>query len=400
MARGDEPISVGELSARIKRHLEPPFANVAVTGEISNFKGAHGSGHVYCSLKDADAQIKLIIWRATFERLKFRLQDGLEVTITGKIDVYARRGEYSLVATSVAPKGTGALQLAFRQMYERLRAEGLFDPARKRPLPEFPLHIALITSPTGAAVRDIIATARRRNRLVRLTVVPVKVQGEGAAESVALALRAINAQNERLGFDVAIVTRGGGSLEDLWAFNEEPVARAIHDSAIPVVSAVGHEIDTTIADFVADLRAPTPTAAAELVVPELSAMSERVEESRLRLLRALRGTVEAWGERLEALEARLQSLGPLNQLRREQQRLDFLSEGLQAALRHRLELGTGRVGSLAARLEALSPLAVLQRGYSITRTAQGRVVRAAREVRSGDVLHSRLGDGEVRSVVS
>ncbi|MBV6516452.1 MAG: Exodeoxyribonuclease 7 large subunit [Planctomycetes bacterium] len=178
------------------------------------------------------------------------------------------------------------------------------------------------------------------------------------------------------------------------------MARAIFESAIPVVSAVGHEIDTTIADFVADLRAPTPTAAAELVVPELAAMAERVEEGRLRLLRALRASVDAWGERLESLRARLQALGPLNQLRREQQRLDFLVEGLEAAMKHRLELGAGRVGSLASRLEALSPLAVLQRGYSITRTAQGRVVRAAREVKAGDILLSRLADGEVRSVVS
>lgn len=396
----EEPISVTELSLRIKRHLEPPFANVAVTGEIANFKGAHGSGHVYCSLKDAEAQIKLIIWRGTFERLRFKLSDGLEVTIVGKLDVYARRGEYSLVATSVAPKGVGALQLAFQQMYERLKAEGLFDASRKRPIPQYPQHVAVITSPTGAAVRDIIATARRRNRLVKLTVVPVKVQGEGSAQSVARALKVVNEQRGRFGYDLVIVARGGGSIEDLWAFNEEPVARAIYASELPVVSAVGHEIDTTIADFVADLRAPTPTAAAELVIPELAAMAQSVSESRARLIRALRQSVELWRGRLEHLDSRLDAQSPLNVLRREQQRLDYLGEGLRSTLRHRLELGRGKVEALAARLDALSPLAVLKRGYSITRRADGTVVRAASEVKPGEVLLSKVSEGEIRSVVS
>ncbi len=396
----EEPISVGELSLRIKRHLEPPFANVAVMGELTNFKGAHGSGHVYCGLKDAEAQIKLIIWRTTFERLKFKMTDGLEVTVTGKLDVYARRGEYSLVATSIAPKGVGALQLAFQQMYERLRAEGLFEAARKRELPQYPQHVAIITSPTGAAVRDIIATARRRNCLVKLTIVPVKVQGEGSALSVARAIKAVNENRERLGFDLVIVTRGGGSIEDLWAFNEEPVARAIYESELPVVSAVGHEIDTTIADFVADLRAPTPTAAAELVIPELAAMAQTVSEARTRLIRALRQSVDMWRERLGGFESRLETLGPLNQLRREQQRLDYLLENLRGAMRHRFELGNERVQSLASRLDALSPLAVLKRGYSITRREDGKVVRAASEVKPGEVLRSKLADGEIKSVVS
>ena len=396
----EEPISVGELSLRIKRHLEPPFANVAVMGELTNFKGAHGSGHVYCALKDAEAQIRLIIWRTTFERLKFKMTDGLEVTVTGKLDVYARRGEYSLVATSIAPKGVGALQLAFQQMYERLKAEGLFEAARKRELPLYPQHVAVITSPTGAAVRDIIATARRRNRLVKLTIVPVKVQGEGSALSVARALKAVNENRERLGFDLVIVARGGGSIEDLWAFNEEPVARAIFQSELPVVSAVGHEIDTTIADFVADLRAPTPTAAAELVIPELAAMAQTVSDSRTRLIRALRQSAEIWRGRLENFDARLEAQSPLNKLRREQQRLDYLLENMRGSMRHRLEMGNGSVQALASRLDALSPLAVLKRGYSITRREDGKVVRAANEVKAGDVLRSKLAEGEIRSVVS
>jgi exodeoxyribonuclease VII large subunit len=394
-----EPVSVTELTRRIKQHLEPAFANVAVTGELGNFRGAHHSGHVYCNLKDEGAQVRLIIWRTTFERLRFELHDGLEVTVIGKLDLYARRGEYSLVATSLQPVGLGALQLAFQQMYEKLEHEGLFAAERKRALPAYPQRVAVVTSPTGAAIRDIITTARRRNRLVELLIVAAKVQGEGAAESVARAIRRVNALGEALRVDVLIVGRGGGSLEDLWAFNEEPVARAIFDSEIPVVSAVGHEVDTTIADLVADVRAPTPTAAAELVVPELAAMVEAVQDSRLRLSRGLRHTLELWRERLGNLRSRLAGVGPLSQLRREQQRLDYLWEGLSRQMRHRLSSARESATGLGHRLNALSPLAVLERGYSITRDAAGRVLKDAARVKEGDVILSRLASGELRSRV-
>ncbi|MCC7511002.1 MAG: exodeoxyribonuclease VII large subunit [Planctomycetes bacterium] len=394
-----EPISVTELSQQLKRAIEAPFSNVAVTGELGNYRGQHHSGHVYCNLKDSGAQIRLIIWRGTFERLRFELKDGLEVTIVGKLDVYARRGEYSLVATSVEPRGIGGLQLAFQQMYDRLEGEGLFGDDHKVPLPAYPQRIALITSPTGAAVHDIVTTARRRNRLVELLVYPVKVQGEGASESIARAIRRVNALNDRLGIDVIIVGRGGGSLEDLWAFNEEPVARAIYDSQIPIVSAVGHEVDTTIADLVADLRAPTPTAAAEMVVPELAGMIELAQEYRLRLGRGLRHTSEIWKERLQTLQSRLLAQGPLNKLRREQQRLDYLLEGLQGRMKHRLASSRDHANALGQQLNALSPLAVLQRGYSITRNAEGVVVKEARSVKSGETITTRLADGEVSSKV-
>lgn len=395
-----EPISVTELSQQIKRSLEAPFSNVAVTGELGNYRGPHHSGHVYCNLKDSGAQIRLIIWRGTFERLRFNLKDGLEVTIVGKLDVYIRRGEYSLVATSVEPKGVGSLQLAFQQMYERLEAEGLFGDDHKIELPQYPRRVAVVTSPTGAAIRDIITTAQRRNRLVELFVYPVKVQGDGAAESVARAIRRINALNEALGIDVIIVGRGGGSLEDLWAFNEEPVARAIYDSEIPIVSAVGHEVDTTIADLVADMRAPTPTAAAELVVPELSAMAEVAQEYQLRLSRGLRHTLEIWKERLGTLTSRLTAQGPLNQLRREQQRLDYLWEGLQSAMKHKLAASRDQANSLGQHLNALSPLAVLQRGYSITRTEAGEVIKDTEQVKPDDVIVTKLAKGEVQSKVT
>ncbi|MEZ5991928.1 MAG: exodeoxyribonuclease VII large subunit [Planctomycetota bacterium] len=395
-----EPISVTDFSNQIKRCLEPPFSNVAVTGELGNYRGPHHSGHVYCNLKDAGAQVRLIIWRGTFERLRFKLSDGLEVTIVGKVDVYARRGEYSLVATSVQPKGVGGLQLAFQQMFERLEQEGLFDPEHKRPLPEYPQRIAVITSPTGAAVRDIITTAQRRNRLVEIMVYPAKVQGEGSSEQVARAIRKLNALNATLKIDAMIVGRGGGSLEDLWAFNEEPVARAIFDSEIPVVSAVGHEVDTTIADLVADYRAPTPTAAAEILVPELAGMMELVSEYQLRLSRGLRHTLELWRGRLETMQERLSGLGPLNQLRREQQRLDYLLDGLKWNMHHRLKDHREKLNSLGGHLEALSPLKVLERGYSITRNAKGNVIKKASEVKPGETITTKLADGEVSSTVT
>lgn len=395
-----EAISVTEFSNRVKRCLEPQFSNVAVTGELSNYRGPHHSGHVYCNLKDAGAQVRLIIWRGTFERLKFKLTDGLEVTIIGKLDVYARRGEYSLVATSVQPKGVGGLQLAFQQMYERLEQEGLFDPAHKQPLPEYPQRIAVITSPTGAAIHDVLTTARRRNRLVEILVYPAKVQGEGAAEQVARAIRRLNALNASLGIDAMIVGRGGGSLEDLWAFNEEAVARAIYDSEIPVVSAVGHEVDTTIADLVADFRAPTPTAAAEILVPELAGMVELVTEYQLKLGRGLRHTLELWRGRLETMSERLAGLGPLNQLRREQQRLDYLMEGLKWSMHHRLKDRKEKLNALGAHLEALSPLKVLERGYSITRNAKGKVIKKASEVKPGDTITTKLAEGTITSQVT
>jgi exodeoxyribonuclease VII large subunit len=394
-----ESISVTELSNQIKRCLEPPFSNVAVTGELGNYRGPHHSGHVYCNLKDAGAQIRLIIWRGTFERLKFKLADGLEVTIIGKLDVYARRGEYSLVASAVQPKGVGGLQLAFQQMYERLEREGLFDDDHKRELPAYPQRIAVITSPTGAAIRDIITTAQRRNRLVEILVYPAKVQGDGAAEQVARAIRKLNALNASLRLDAMIVGRGGGSLEDLWAFNEEPVARAIYDSEIPVVSAVGHEVDTTIADLVADYRAPTPTAAAEILVPELAGMLEIAREYQLKLGRGLRHTLELWRGRLETMQERITALGPLNQLRREQQRLDYLMDGLKWSMHHRLKDHKEKLHSLGGHLEALSPLKVLERGYSITRDAEGRVLKRAADARPGEAITSRLADGEIRSTV-
>ncbi len=394
-----DPVSVADLTKQIKRDLEGNFSKVAVTGEIGNFRGAHHSGHVYCNLKDSGAQIKMIIWRGVFQRLRFDIEDGLEVIITGKIDLYAPRGEYSLVASSVQPVGVGGLQLAFQQMVERLDAEGLFLPEHKQELPPYPSRIAVITSPTGAAVRDIISTAKRRNPQVQILICPAKVQGDGSAQQIAQAIRRLNETNAQHNIDAIIVGRGGGSLEDLWAFNEEPVARAIFESQIPIVSAVGHEVDTTIADLVADYRAPTPTAAAEILVPEIAGQVELVNELQYRLTRGFGHTLELWKQRLETLKSRLVSAGPLAQLRREQQRLDYLWDGLNERINHRLASEKAEVSGLAGRLNALSPLAVLDRGYSITRAESGKVLKSSKEVKTGQVIISKLADGELRSIV-
>ncbi|MCF6227601.1 MAG: exodeoxyribonuclease VII large subunit [Planctomycetes bacterium] len=394
-----DPVSVADLTKQIKRDLEGNFSKVAVTGEIGNFRGAHHSGHVYCNLKDSGAQIKMIIWRGVFQRLRFDIEDGLEVIITGKIDLYAPRGEYSLVASSVQPVGVGGLQLAFQQMVERLDAEGLFLPKHKQELPPYPSRIAVITSPTGAAVHDIISTAKRRNPQVQILICPAKVQGDGSALQIAQAIHRLNELNAQHNIDAIIVGRGGGSLEDLWAFNEEPVARAIFESQIPIVSAVGHEVDTTIADLVADYRAPTPTAAAEILVPEISGQVELVNELQYRLTRGFGHTLELWKQRLETLKSRLINAGPLAQLRREQQRLDYLWDGLSERIQHRLASERAEVSGLAGRLNALSPLAVLDRGYSITRAESGKVLKSGNDVKTGEVIISKLADGEIRSIV-
>lgn len=394
-----DPVSVADLTKQIKRDLEGNFSKVAVTGEIGNFRGAHHSGHVYCNLKDSGAQIKMIIWRGVFQRLRFDIEDGLEVIITGKIDLYAPRGEYSLVASSIQPVGVGGLQLAFQQMVERLDAEGLFLPEHKQELPPYPSRIAVITSPTGAAVRDIISTAKRRNPQVQILICPAKVQGDGSAQQIAQAIHRLNEMNAQHNIDAIIVGRGGGSLEDLWAFNEELVARAIFESQIPIVSAVGHEVDTTIADLVADYRAPTPTAAAEILVPEIAGQVELINELQYRLTRGFGHTLELWKQRLETLKSRLVSAGPLAQLRREQQRLDYLWDGLNERINHRLASEKAEVSGLAGRLNALSPLAVLDRGYSITRAQSGKVLKSGKEVKTGQVIISKLADGELRSIV-
>ncbi|HEX3727024.1 MAG TPA: exodeoxyribonuclease VII large subunit [Pirellulales bacterium] len=390
-------LSVSQLTEQIKGVLEGHFPAVWVSGEISNFSRPQ-SGHCYLTLKDDQAQIRAVMWRTAASRVRFDLDDGLEVNCQGYLDVYAPRGSYQLVIQQIEPKGLGALERALRVLRARLAAEGLFDAARKRPLPRFPRRIAVVTSPTGAAIRDFLEVVRRRFRGVDILVVPVRVQGEGAAAEIAAAIALVNQM--AVSVDVMVVGRGGGSLEDLWAFNEEVLVRAIHGSRIPVVSAVGHEIDVTLADLVADMRALTPSDAAARVVPDVEELAAFLNHQQQRLAHAL-------GSRLTSARARLDTLAdnrvfrrPLERGQLLARRLDELAARAMRAVDRRLETAQGRATAIAGRLESLSPLAVLARGYSLTtQLDNGRLVRSARAVQVGQQVRTRLADGGLVSRV-
>jgi exodeoxyribonuclease VII large subunit len=369
---------------------------VAIVGEVSNLRRP-SSGHVYLTLKDAGAQIAAVIWRSTASRLRFNLEDGTEVVATGSVTVYEPRGNYQLIISSIRPRGMGALQLAFLQLKDKLEKEGLFRPETKKPLPFLPACVGIVTSPTGAAIHDILTVIGRRFPPARLVLRPVRVQGEGAAEEIA---QAIAEFNEWGGADVLIIGRGGGSLEDLWAFNEEMVARAIHASKIPTISAVGHEIDVTIADFVADRRALTPSEGAEIVLPKLEDLVASLGDLRDRLAGALRGQVELARSKLERLRASYAFRAPLEAIRLHEQRLDELAGAASLAVRRRIESCRERLATAAGRLRALSPLHVLERGYSITRTLDtGGVIRRGSDVRPGDAVETILHQGRLISRV-
>lgn len=395
-APGEEILTVSELTHRIRRSLEDGFPRVCVVGELSNLRRP-ASGHVYLTLKDAGAQLSAVLWRTTAARLRFNLEDGLEVIATGELTVYEPRGAYQLVISSLKPKGLGALQLAFLQLRDKLEKEGLFRPEHKRPLPLVPACIGIVTSPTGAAIHDILTVLARRFPRAHLVLRPVRVQGAGAAEEIA---QAIADFNEWGGADVLIVGRGGGSLEDLWAFNEEVVARAIYASKIPIICAVGHEIDVTIADFVADRRALTPTEAAEIVLPKLDDLLDTLAGLRERMAAALRGQVNVARAALERLRGSYAFRAPLEMVRLHEQRLDDLANAMALSARRRLESCRERLASAGGRLNALSPLAVLQRGYSITRSAATRrIIRSARDVQPGETIESILHEGRIISRV-
>jgi len=394
---GQRVLSVGELTARIKDVLETEFFGVWVAGEISDLARPQ-SGHCYLTLKDAHAQLPAVIWRSTASRVRFNLHDGLAVICRGHLEVYAPRGRYQLIIEAIEPRGLGALELALRQLHEKLSREGLFDPARKRPLPRLPQRIAVVTSPTGAALHDFLEMLRRRWRLCDVLVVPVRVQGDGAAAEIAAAIGLVNRLG--VGVDCLVVTRGGGSLEDLWAFNEEVVVRAIAASRIPVVSGVGHEIDVTLADLAADVRALTPSDAAQRVVPSAEEVSRALQQLRLRLTAALRAHARAARERLAGLASRRVLARPMALVHDRARRIDELESRLARAARNRFQAAKTRAESLDARLESLNPLAVLGRGYSLTRRASdGRVVRDAAELSPGDALATRFARGEALSRV-
>jgi exodeoxyribonuclease VII large subunit len=435
-------LSVGELTRRLKRILEENLRYVWVAGQISNYRGADMRGHLYFKLKDEESEIPCALWKGFAERLRFQPEEGMQVLAFGRVDVYVPHGAYKLIVESMEPRGVGALQLRFEQLKEKLSREGLFDAARKRPLPFLPRKIAIVTSPTGAAIQDMLRTLRSRCPALHVLVYPVKVQGEGAAQEIASAIGHLNLAVPDA--DVLIVGRGGGSIEDLWAFNEEVVARAIHASRIPVISAVGHETDTTISDFVADVRALTPTDGAVRAVPRLEDLTHSLADLDAKLRRALRTRAELARSILDGLREgralgrieelpfqaaeRLGELGERLGVGLDQatyslrDRLDSLRSSLSSDLPRRAELahrgldhlgdllrshagrgveaGKALLKGLEGKLEALSPLAILGRGYSITTLeASQEILRDPRQAQPGDRIVTRLGSGRIASRV-
>ncbi|MEJ7605495.1 MAG: exodeoxyribonuclease VII large subunit [Bryobacteraceae bacterium] len=432
--------TVAELNAQIRSLLQNELGLVSVTGEISGVRFA-ASGHYYFTLKDGESQLKSVCYRMTARYLKFKPQDGVLVVARGRIDVYEQRGEYQLLVDMLEPLGHGALQFAFEQLKKKLAAEGMFDSARKRALPKLPMRIGIVTSPDGAVIRDMLNVLERRFRGLHIRVFPAQMQGEGSIEQVC---RGIRWFSESGWAQVVIVARGGGSLEDLWTFNEEQVARAIHDSAVPVVSAVGHETDFTIADFVADLRAPTPSAAAELIVCTREQLLDQVqgcEKTLVQLLRyrlsVLTRRLHAQGierattmlhramgrqfqrlddidrclranagrnlknqrENLHALDSRLRRMDLQLRFSTAQRRLAGLDNDTRQAMQLRLTQSRARFDLLAARLKSLSPLNVLERGYAIVQTAAGSVVKETSEAPPGSDIQIRLASGKLRAKV-
>lgn len=446
------PLTVSELTESVRKAIEARFASVWVEGEISNFK-SHSSGHWYFTIKDEGAQLRAKCFRSANSRIRFRPKDGLHVRARGRLTVYEARGDYELIVEALDPVGAGALQIAFEQLRDRLQAEGLFASELKRPLPLFPGRVGVVTSPTGAAIRDILNVITRRTNTVHVLFSPARVQGENAGPDIARAIRLINQHHERAQrerrfhdlVDVLIVGRGGGSTEDLWAFNQEEVARAIRASVIPVISAVGHETDFTIADFVADKRAPTPSAAAELVAAREDQICSAIEQMGQNLTRLMRyklvnarsrvqeramsrvfdevrgrlrdaydstskaqhrlqieanRTLRSARERAETLNRSFAPAQLRARLAEARVRYESAYSSSLAAMENTLEAGAQRLGIAAASLDALSPLAVLQRGYAIAQQDDGRLLRDTENVSVGDSIKVRVAKGRLTAEVT
>ncbi len=388
-----EPISVTALNQYVKGLLDRDrlLSQVLVRSEISNYK-VYPSGHHYFSLKDAESSVRCVMFRREAASLRFRPENGMKVVVSGRVSVFPRDGVYQLYCSHMMPDGVGELAFAFERLKERLHREGLFDPARKKPLPAYPRTIALVTSPAGAAVRDMIRILGARWPMAKVLVVPVRVQGEGAAQEIAQALDLVNACRMA---EVIITGRGGGSMEDLWAFNEETVARAIARSEIPVISAVGHEPDVTIADFVADLRASTPSNGAERAVPHQGEVRDTLAHWDARLQRAMDQALQRRREQLDRARSSPFLQSPLRSIQEKRLLLDYQQQRLVYGMERQVQASRERAGRLAAALEALSPFRVLGRGYSIAQKEDGTVLYSIEQVTAGEGLSLCLADGLV-----
>jgi exodeoxyribonuclease VII large subunit len=390
-------LTISQLNAEVNQLMAQGFPVLWVEGEISNL-ARPSSGHLYLTLKDAGAQVRCAMFRNRAMSLNIRPENGMKVLVRGKVGLYEPRGEYQMVIEHMENAGEGALQRQFEELKRKLQAQGLFDTAHKVALPTFPRCIGVITSPTGAAIRDIIHVLQRRCPQIPVRVYPVAVQGEGSKEQIA---RAIAQADREQGCDVLILARGGGSIEDLWAFNEAIVAQAVYACATPIVSGVGHEIDFTIADFVADLRAPTPSAAAELVSPDMPALQNHLQRLSAQLQRNQRRRLQIAGEHLQRLQQRLENQRPTRRLQQKIQRLDELDMRLQAAIKRHLSRLHDRLQAQAGKLHALSPLATLERGFSIVRRADtGQLVRQTDALRLGETVATQLPQGQFESIVT
>ncbi len=392
-------ISIGQLNRYVKGLLEADgnLAAVYIGGEISNYTHHYKSGHLYMSLKDETAVVKAVMFRGHASKLTFEPENGMKVIVKARVSLYEATGSFQLYIEEMQPDGVGALQIAFEQLKKRLVAEGLFDDSRKKPLPPYPMRVGVITSPTGAAVRDIFNVLGRRFPLAKVVFCPVLVQGDGAAASVAGAIERFNTLGAA---DVLIVGRGGGSIEDLWAFNEEKLARAVAASGIPIISAVGHETDFTICDFVADLRAPTPSAAAELAVPDSHRLTVAVHTWHDRLVGGMRTRLENSVRVLELLKAKRCLAAPQYYTEEQGMRLDMLTRRFASAAQRTLAVADRRLAAEASKLDALSPLKVLGRGYAIGYAADGQVLDSVRNTQAGDMVRLRLTDGTLACTVN
>lgn len=388
--------TVSEITRQIRTSLEYNFSNISILGEISNVRRP-SSGHIYLTLKDKNSQLQAVVFRNVANKIKFELKDGMEVITFGSVTVYEPRGQYQLIINKVEPKGVGALQLAFQQLKEKLEKEGLFDQTHKKPIPFIPQKIGIVTSPTGAAIKDILNIIDRRFANVEILIYPVKVQGEGAAQEIAEAITELNTLTD---IDVIIAGRGGGSLEDLWAFNEEIVARSIYNSRIPIISAVGHEIDITIADLVADKRALTPSEAGELVVPRKDLLLDMLEKLETRLLQSLTGKLKLSKDKLIRIANSYAMRQPFDRLRRWQQRLDEFAQRLKLNITHALNTEREKLSGIAGKLESLSPLNVLKRGYTITTGLENnKSLREVKGLNKEDKIKTSFSKGSVISTI-